>query len=73
MTAKGIIDVYTGQAFYITIANFAMADVHLPKHQKVGEVADTCKEIVYTTDEYFSYPSGAKAAKTDNLLDAVHY
>lgn len=31
MTAKGIMDTYPGRPFYITIANFGKAEVHLPK------------------------------------------
>lgn len=35
MMAKRIIDVYTGLPFYISMEIFCMADVRLPKHQKL--------------------------------------
>lgn len=35
IAARGILDVYTGHLFYITIANFGKADVNLSEHQKV--------------------------------------
>lgn len=36
MTAKGIMDIYPGRSFHITVTNFGKIDVHLPKHQNVG-------------------------------------
>lgn len=39
MTAQDIADVYLGRHFYITIANFGIADARLSKRRNVGEVA----------------------------------
>lgn len=38
MTTKGILNVYTGQTFYIIIANFGKANMNLLKEREVGEV-----------------------------------
>lgn len=40
MTAKGIMAVYLGNPFYISVGNFAKAHVHLPEHGKVCEITD---------------------------------
>lgn len=53
MTAKGFTDLYSGCYFYITIPKFGMADVHLPKQQKLGAVAIKPEEIVHIKDELF--------------------
>lgn len=55
------------------MANFSMADVHLPMHEKGCEVSYKPREIVYIKDERFLYPSGAKATKRSSTISAVHY
>lgn len=39
MTAKSMMDVNQGRHSNITVENFGMADIYLPKDQNVGEVA----------------------------------
>lgn len=36
MTARGVIDVYTAQPFYISLTNFGKFDVKLREHQNVS-------------------------------------
>lgn len=40
MTATRIVGVYPGPPTYVKFSNVHKVDVHLPKHQKVVEVAD---------------------------------
>lgn len=70
--AKGIMEVYPGRPFYITIDSFGMVDVHLLKHQKVEEIANAPKRLVRTKDERLSYPSSTHANNRDNSVYAVH-
>lgn len=60
MTAKGIMKVYPGRSFYITIANFGKVDSNLYKNQNVGGVANVIKVIMDIWTERFSYRSGAR-------------
>lgn len=48
-------DGYPSRSFYITFPKFGRADVNLPKHQKVGKVADASIGIVHVKNERFSY------------------
>lgn len=50
-----------------------MDNVHLPKHQKVGEVAAAPEKISYIKDESFSYPSDAKVTESDSFINAAHF
>lgn len=71
MTAQGIINVYKDRLFCITIANFGMGNVHLPKHRKIGKVASVPEAIVNIKGERFLYPLGAKATKCDSVMNPV--
>lgn len=51
MIAKEIRDVYTGQNFHVSIANFEKVDVNLSKQRKIGAVANAAEEIVWTNDK----------------------
>lgn len=66
-------DVYPGRLFYVTNANFGTVDVHLPEHQKVGEVAQTAKEIIHIKNERFSYRSGTYANNSNFSAYALQY
>lgn len=68
--ARGIVDVYPGCHFNITIANFDRADVNLPKYQNGCEVLNAPQQIVYVEEESFSYSSGAKVGKSDSAINA---
>lgn len=57
MKAKGVMDVYRRHPFYIKVASFGKVDVHLPKYQKVGEIADTPVEAAQIREELFRTPS----------------
>lgn len=72
-TAKGIMDVYLGRSFHTTITNFERVDVHIPKHQKILEVADALIKIFHIMIEHFSYPSGADATSNDMSINTVQY
>lgn len=73
MTVEGIRDAYQGRFFYITIANFGIADVYLPGQQKLREVASTPEEIVYIEYKRFSQPFGAKGTESESSVNAVYY
>lgn len=73
MTAKGIMNVYPGSPFYITNVNLTEVHVHLPKHQKVGEVADEPVKKVRITNECYWYPSGAHPKNSDSSVSTVYY
>lgn len=61
MTAKDIVGVFQDRSFYITITNFCMIDVSLPRHQKAGEIASFPQEIVHMKDVRPPFHSDAKA------------
>lgn len=44
---KVFINMYPGLPFYIIITNSGKVDIHLSKHEKVGEVANALVEIVH--------------------------
>lgn len=73
MTVNGIMDDYSGQPTYTTIANFCMVNVHLPEHLKVGEVANAAKGIVHIRDKRVLYPSSRHSSNSDNSVHAVNY
>lgn len=73
MTAKQIMDVYQGSLFYITIVSFSKVDVHLPKHQMGGEVANVPVEMVYIKDERYSYLPDTHANNSERSVSAVNY
>lgn len=51
MTAKDVMDDYRDRPFYVIIANLGVANVQLPKYQKVSEVAIVPKKIVCIKEE----------------------
>lgn len=51
MTEKKNMNVYPGQLFNKNIANFGKVDVHLPKHQKFGEVGKVPVKIFHVKAE----------------------
>lgn len=53
MTTKGIMDVYPGHFFYITIASFDKIYENQPEHQNVGDVTNERQEIAHNKDECF--------------------
>lgn len=55
------------------MANFGMADGHLPQHRKVGEAANLLREVVLIKEERCLYPSEAHVKNSDNSVHAVHY
>lgn len=73
MTTRGNMDVYTGLSSYMAIANVGKFDVHLPKYQNVGEVADAPVKIDHITDELFSYNSSTPPNNSDSPVDAVYH
>lgn len=54
-------DVYSRRLFYNIIASFGIADIHLPKYQNVGEVANGPEEISHIKEEPFLYPIWRKS------------
>lgn len=70
--AKGIMDIKPGRHFFITIANLGKVDLHLPKHQTVGEAAKIPVEIVLITDERYSYTPVAHANNSNCSVNTVH-
>lgn len=72
MMARSIMSVYSRHPFYITLANFCMVDVHLPKHQEVVEAANAREEIVQIKDKRFLYSSLTKATSTESSVNAIH-
>lgn len=73
MTVKGVMDLYPGHAFYITIFNFGEADVHPLNHQNVGEVTEAPVEIFHIKDERACSPPGEHANNSDNSAHSIHY
>lgn len=73
MTAKGIMGVYRHRPFYIIVTNIVIVDLHLPKHQKTGEVANVPRKVFHIKDEHFSYQSVSYDSNSDNYVHAVHY
>lgn len=73
LTLKDLVDVYTGRDFHITIADFGETDVHLPKHEKVGEVADVSVEVDHVNDERFSYRFGTHTNNSDDSVYDIPY
>lgn len=72
MTTKSIMDVHLGRPFHINFGNFGMAHAHLPKHQKVVELASDLEEITLIKYERSLDPSGAHANNSDSSVHAVH-
>lgn len=52
-TARGIMGVYPRRLIYITISNFGKVDVHLQKHQTVGEVTNAPVRMGHIDKERF--------------------
>lgn len=73
MTAKGVMDVYTGQSSQITVIYLRSRDVQRPNEEKVGEVADAPVDSAYITEDHFSYPSAAHDNDSDISVSYVHY
>lgn len=73
MTAKGIIDVYQGRPFSSSIANFGKVNIHLPKHQSVGEAAEVPVERAHIKNERSSYLSAAHRNYIDSSVNSVRY
>lgn len=51
-TAKGIMHVYVSPALYITVTSISQANIHLTRHQKVGEAASAPGNISHIRDEH---------------------
>lgn len=51
MNSKKTMDVCLGSSFYVTVANFGKVEVHLLKHQNVGEVTNASVELLHIKDE----------------------
>lgn len=73
MTAEVIIDKYLGINFYITIANFGKAYIHLQNHRRVCEVAKAPVSIFHMKEERDQYPPGAQANNSGSSVNSVRY
>lgn len=73
ITVKESMDMSLRRLFYINIVLFCNVDVHFPKLQKAGQVANTSDAIVHVNDERYSCLSGAHPHDIGTLVSTVHY
>lgn len=71
MMTEEIMDIYQGRPFYIIVTSFSKVYVHLPKHQKVGTVADA-PSISSGLRTNVTRTPGAQANNSDSSVNEVH-
>lgn len=71
--AKGNMDVYAGNPFYITIANLGNVDVQLPSYWKVYESANGSIQIFNIKYKRYSYHFDGKACNIESFITVTHF
>lgn len=72
VTPEGIMGIFPGRSFQITIANFGIVDVHLPKHQKISDAVSAQSPIVHIKNKHYFYQIFKHAKNWNSSENSVH-